>query len=500
MRRGFAFRFLEIVPGAALWAFFITAIILSIFYPFAFALYILLFDLYWIIKVFVMGAHMIWGYRLLNWTRRQNWRARLEKIEPGEGIIDWREIYHVVILTTYQEPLEILRPSVAAAAQADYPRAKKIFVLATEERDKEDARQNAVALRGEFAHHFEHFLVTEHPDGIEGELKAKGANATWAARELKVLLEREKIPLDRTLVTTADADTRLDRQYFTVLSYVFATDHNRERHSYQPIALYSNNIWDVPAISRLSALGASFWQIIEGTRPWRLITFSTHAMTMQMLVDIDYWAVDIVNEDSRQFYRAFFHYDGDHSVVPVFIPVYMDAVLAPRYAQTLKNQYLQKRRWAYGIEHFPYVVLESIRNKRIPLMNRITIPFRIFEGNFSWASSSVILLFLGWFPFLFGGAYRETVLASNIPLLSQRLLAFTWISLTVTIVISSRLIPERPLHHRKSKWIEMILQWTLTPVTAVIFGSIPAIDAQTRLMFGRYMGFWVTPKVSAKSK
>ena len=56
------------------------------------------------------------------------------------------------------------------------------------------------------------------------------------------------------------------------------------------------------------------------------------------------------------------------------------------------------------------------------------------------------------------------------------------------------LLPPRPETVKPSTLVVMIFQWALLPITFIVFGAIPAIDAQTRLMFGKYLGFNVTKK------
>jgi len=494
MKRTPLFRALEILPGALVWSSFVLPVVLSFYIPAAIATYILLFDVFWLYKSLIIGVNLVIGYRRLKHDSHVDWMGRVEALKPTPLVKDWHDIYQVVILATYKESIETLISSIEAVLDSSFPLKKVILVLATEERDKVNAREIAKILLDKYGKKFYKFLVTEHPDGIVGEFKAKGANVTWAAKKLRLFLDEEGISTENAVVTTADADTRVHRQYLACLTFKYCLEPNRDRRSFQPITLYSNNIWQAPAICRIIAFGNSFWQMVEASRPWRLVNFATHAMSMKMLIQINYWEVGVVNEDSRQFWRAYFAFNGDHKAVPIFVPVYMDAVLAYDFWSTIKNQYLQKQRWAYGVEHIPYVVIESYKNRAIPFWDKTVKIYRLTEGNYSWATSSIFIAVMAWFPLLLGPGFSHTVLGVNLLTLIRTIMAFTWIGIVVSVWISLLLLPPRPPQYRRRKIFEMVLQWILVPVQAIIFSSFPAIDAQTRLMLGKYMAFRVTEK------
>jgi hypothetical protein len=493
MKKTRVWRFLEIVPGAIIWLAFIVPVVLTFIAPAVVATYVIIFDLYWLYKSILMGYHLVRGYFQMHHDMRVDWLEKCKATVANELVMDWKKIYHVVIFATYKEEIDTLIPSLQAVVDSDFPKNRIILVLATERRDQEHARRVAAVLKEKFQNKFFQFIVTEHPE-ITGEVKAKGANVRWAAKYLQKFIDSKKIPYENVMVTTCDADTRFHKKYLASLTYKYIVNPNRDHRSFQPVPLYSNNIWHAPAFSRVIAFGNSFWQLIEATRPWRLINFSTHAMSLKTLVEIDFWDTTVVNEDSRQFWRAYFKFDGDHEVVPIFTPVYMDAVLANSYWQTIKNQYLQKKRWYYGVEHFPYVVINSIKNKQIPWWDRLVKNYRLFEANYSLATSSIYIAVIAWLPILFGPNFHQTVLSQNMPTIIRVLLGLTWGGLIASMAISMLLLPPKPPGFGRRKTLEMLLQWIFIPITAIFFSSFPAIDAQTRLMLGKYMTFWVTEK------
>jgi hypothetical protein len=491
-------RFLEIFPGALVWSGILLPIIFSIIWPSAVALYILIFDLYWLINALLYAGFTLKTYRIMRRTLRTDFSRMLEALPQSPGgeptTADHKQIYHVVMFATFREEQETLEPSIESIIEADWPTSRKIVMLAGEERDRERLQRLGKYFKDKYKNKLFDFIVSEHPDGIEGEVRGKGAGCHWAGEQLSEYALAKGLDEENIIVTVADADTRFPRQFLNCTAYHFVTNPNRHRRSYQPIPIYSNNIWQAHPIPRLVAWGSSFWQMIEASRPWRLINFSTHSYSLKMLREMNYWAVDVVNEDSRQFWRAYFAFNGDHQVVPIYMPIYMDAVFAEDLWTTLKNQYLQKRRWAYGIEHFPYIVTESIKHKEISFYDRFIKIYRLIKGTYDWSTASFYLSVVAWLPIIFSEQFRHTVLAQNLPLLVRLLLSIAWIAVILSIYVSFSFLPPRPASVRKTKYIEMALEWFITPLSAVIWGSLPALEAQTRFMLGKYLTFWVTPK------
>ena len=168
--------------------------------------------------------------------------------------------------------------------------------------------------------------------------------------------------------------------------------------------------------------------------------------------------------------------------------------MADTYKQTLINQYKQKRRWAYNVEYMPWLVPRLLGNKNIPIYHRLYKFWQYMEGNYNWATASIIIAAGGFLPAILGDNFVGTVFGFNLPYATRLLMNVALIFLIVSVYINMVLLPKRPSHYRWTRTASMFAQWFLVPLISIIWGSIPAIEAQTRLALGKYMEFWVTPK------
>lgn len=501
MKRISTQRALEIFPGFLTWTTFIAPVILSFYAPGFISMVILIYALYWLMKTLVISIHLIQGYLHYRRDIKINWAEKCEKDFPD----NWHDYYHMVIIATYKEELETLEDSFAALEQSNYPKDRLIVVLATEERDRVNAIANTEALRKKYGHLFHTFYATIHPANVPGETKGKGANITYAIRETKRdIVDKQNIPYENIIVTTLDADHRVDKQYFASVTHAYLEASDPIHKSFQPIPLFFNNIWQTSFPMRLIAMSSTFWQMVEATRPYRLRNFASHAQSFAGLVQTDYWSITSIVEDGHQYWRSFFKFKGNYEVIPIFTPIYQDAILAGDFKTSAKEQYLQKRRWAYGCSDIPFAVQAALKDREIPFYSKWIQVWRLIEGHYSWATTSIVLATVGWMPIILNSSYRSSIMAYNFFYYLRPILYSAMLGMVVTLTISTFLVP-KPHKNRHRSRLRILSEWILTPLvmpfTNIIFGSFPAIESQTRLMFGKYLGeFRVTIKKPVSHK
>jgi cellulose synthase/poly-beta-1,6-N-acetylglucosamine synthase-like glycosyltransferase len=296
-----------------------------------------------------------------------------------------------------------------------------------------------------------------------------------------------------TVVTDLDSDYRLHPQYFAYITHAFCSVDDALTSIWQPIPVFLNNLWRVPAAVRVMATAATQWQMFLHQKPHRLVMFSSYTTSMRLLEDVGYWDSDVIPEDSRFFWKSFFRYGERLNVRPAFMRVFGDAPRARSYASTHASQYNQIKRWAWGASDVPYVTLRMLEHPEIPLRLRTRRYMNLVFNHLTWTTLPMLLFFGGALPALIDLDYSLTTEAFWIGLATAGILTFTLLNTVVLIRVDSSMCPKPPdWPWWRRRYAE--LQLFLYPVVGLALSVIPALEAQTRLMFGAYLEYTVTEK------
>ncbi|MEE0888116.1 MAG: glycosyltransferase family 2 protein [Candidatus Saccharimonadaceae bacterium] len=526
------YRFLEILPGAVSYGAIILLFVLSLIDPVLGAIYLFALIATTLVKAIGVAYRTIQGYEVIKRAERVDWRKRIEDLSnPHTSYEKLRDkddnsyhfdehienlkmmaamgkeyptpdkIYHVVIMTAYNEGIDVLDPSIKAVARSTSPKDHIIFVLAYEARGGEEMAATAKHLKKQYQGVFRDFILSEHPDNLPNEIVGKGPNLTYAGNVVAEYVSNKRLPIENIIVTSLDSDNHMAPKYLDSVAYEFITHPNRQRLSYQPVSLFMNNIWDAPAPSRIIAVSNSFFNVISTMRPHLLRNFASHSQPLQALEAMNFWSKRTIVEDGHQYWRSLFFFSGDYSVLPIRIPIYQDAVIDDTLWKTIKAQFIQVRRWYYGASDVAYVGSKLFVRKSqriVPFWQLFPKFWRLLDGHVTLAILAPIVAFGGWVPMIMNLS-SHTMVAYNLPNIVSIVETFASIGLIVSILVSFKMLPKRPAKYRKGRNILMLVQWILMPVTSILYQSLAAFYSQTRLMLGLYMEkFDVTKKVVKK--
>ncbi len=345
-------------------------------------------------------------------------------------------------------------------------------------------------------------IFTQHPDGLEGEIKGKASNEDWGGRQIGLFAKSKKLDPEMIMITSLDADSQLSQNYFSLLSYKYCLTPNRLQRGFEPIPVYTNNYFECTLLPRLISTQTTLWQLSQNNLYKSTVFFANYSVSLSVLEDVNFWEREYIAEDYLFYAKCLAHYKGDFRVLSFYGMFKGDTVVGDDYIQSLENQYKQLQRWTWGgVEGFPYVVRKFFwkdgEGRDTPFWMKIRAVLGVFLNHFFWATTPFIFSIGVILPSFFGGSeFAQTQISHNLSTFAQYFAWISFIFIAIYTFIVFKFVARESIKGRKfktSEILKLLAQAVFSPLIYSLMG-IPALDSQIRGIRGKYMGYWVTPK------
>lgn len=409
-----------------------------------------------------------------------------------------KDIYHRVVIPTYNEEYEIIRSTFLALKNSDYDKKKLIVTLHWEWAKKEHFMSYIEKIKDEFENIFWFFDYSIHylqP----WEVVWKWANIKfWVKHLLPKVLEFAKTAPSNIIQTTIDADNQVARNYFSVLTYTYLCTKDRKHKAFQPMVYFFNNFWQVPFFSQLLAMQNTIWIVFNSMKDMWVKNFSSHAQPLDWLIELDFRSNQTIVEDGHQFWRSYFWFDWNYEVVPVYAKIYHDATSNTNFFSTAKAQYNQMRRWSHWVEDLPYIASAWLEKKdRVPFWRTLYEFVKHLESTINWSTMHLFILFwivVTMIKDINFSSYVGLGMAVSVAISLTSTLSLFLLLMMVVIM------PWKDLKNWKKKIFSLVkfLIWYFVLFWPIlfIFSGLPALQTQLWFLFGKKIKvFNVTQKV-----
>ncbi len=483
-------KLLEILPGFVSWNFILFPVWGSFFWPLGLAYFIIIFDIYWLYRSVTMAVFALMSHFRIEANKKYDWMGDVK------GFKDWKQVFHVVIIPTYKEPVTTLERTLKALVAQTLNSKQIIPVIAFEKRaGKETNELRAKTLEKKFKSKFAKLIFSYHPADISGEITGKSANSAWGAKTfLQEMKKHKEWELKKMTISSMDCDVLLHPNHMASLTYKFLDNPRRYRTIWQGAIMFYNNIEKIPWPMRVFNRIASVINTGALMRPDRLINFSTYTLSLKLMDEVGYWDSDVIPEDYRIFFKTYFATGGEVEVEPIFLPVFADAAEAHGFWNTFVNTYEQVKRWAWGVSDDAYIIKNYILDKKAPFWDKTIRVLKVLEDHMLWPVNWFLITLGATLPPLLNDKFSRTVIGKTLPQVASTILTLSLVSLLAIIVVDFK---ARPKVAGLAWWRRVVspFEFILLPVVGFFFSALPGITAHTRLMLGKYLEYRVTEKV-----
>lgn len=425
--------------------------------------------------------------KLISFLNRQI--RELERVQPHT---DWKELQHIAVIPHVKEPEHLLRETLVNLSKQNFPTKQINVVLAAEARDP-NGLPLSEKLAEEFKDVFNHVWVSNHVLKDE-EIVGKSSNMKAGGELAYKMVQELGWDLKKTLITSCDADSKLPINYYAYVTYEFVTTKDSEYKFFNAAMVFYNNIWRLPFYARVKNSMSTIVSSSRLARPDKLIPFSTYTTTFWLIREIGFWTPWVTPEDFHLFLKAQFKFGSIVSTKPIFLRIMSDAAEGKGHRDTIKNNYMQERRWAWGISDDGWVLQNVLlRFWRLDLVSIYRGLHSVFD-HIAAPVIGVLLIVGGNIPPLVNPQFNSTVLGARLPQVSSSIITLSIAFMVIIIIMDLFYKPRRTGIWYPVGLTLQVAEWLFLPIASFFLAVLPGIEANTRLLFGRYLEYYVTKK------
>lgn len=377
-------------------------------------------------------------------------------------MIDWikhiegfsKDIIHVILIPVYKEDNKLLYERIVRSINANtYPRENLIIIFVTEFKDR-IARTILKEIKRKYVNVYE-IIHPPETNIVRGKSSAmhyagKVLGAIYWGRSLNIVKDTPKGVIEEleklakvigpkirgktVIITDVDIDFIFPRKYFAYLTYTYLSMDPRERdlRIFQPGIVLINNLDEAIYFSQVIAVMTTYLSLAGLLTP-TLINFSSYSLSLVLLDRIGYWRKDVIQEDSGLFWKAKMMFGKDFKVTPLFMPLFGDPIFGKSWKATMKSQWNQIVRWAFGVTD-----IKNIAVSDAPLRRKIpAILYLLFCKHLPWEAGFIGTITILYYVFYTTFFNFNSLTGFNFPILFILWIIITiyWILFTLSTLV-----------------------------------------------------------------
>lgn len=427
--------------------------------------------------------------RKIRSAERTDWLAK------AKAFPDFSKVHHLIVIPSYKESYEKIKETLESICDQSFP-MHQIYVYMAFEKREEDVSAKGDKLKKEYGKIFGGFDYTLHPD-LPDEVKGKSSNQAYAAADAyEKLVKSGKLDINFMTVTSADADVLFDKAFFSYLAYSFLTVKDPLFTFWQSANVTYNNFWQVPSFTRVISFFGSLWRTSVLVQHTRLVPNSVYSLSFKLLMDIGNWDVDVIPEDYRVFFKAFFKTKGRVVVEPIFLKTSMDAAMSYSYRRSLMNKYHQERRWSWGIADDATYIKWYLTVPGVPFWRKTMLVTNVIVDHILWPVNWFIITISANLVALINPVFTRTNLGYTLPHISAFILTLCLVSILAMIYVDYSLGPKKNQEkHSRIRKLLFPAEFLFMPVAGFFLSALPALISHVQLIIGKRLEYKVTEKV-----